>query len=112
MAHSNAARSLVTATALFIVLWCASTCPPAFGQVTATEWFDSAMKKNQNGDVDGTIADLTRAIELDPKFALAYARRAAMKLTRRDVAGAVSDASRAIALDPNLGMAYDNRGTA
>ena len=41
----------------------------------AQRYFNSAVEKQSNGDLDGAIADFSRAIDLDPKFAKAYNNR-------------------------------------
>ncbi|MBI5395718.1 MAG: tetratricopeptide repeat protein, partial [Verrucomicrobia bacterium] len=66
--------------------------------------------KNDRGDVDGAIADLNRAIELNPKFVLAYCNRSSSKETKGDLDGALADCNRAAELDPTCALAYVNRG--
>ena len=50
----------------------------SFGQ-TATEYFDSAYAKLQASDYYGSIADDTKAIELNPNYVDAYFNRSISK---------------------------------
>jgi tetratricopeptide (TPR) repeat protein len=64
------------------------------------------------GDLDHAVADYTRAIQLDPKFAQAYSGRCAVQIKKGDLALAIDDCNQAIVLDPKLAIAYNNRGLA
>jgi tetratricopeptide (TPR) repeat protein len=64
------------------------------------------------GDLDHAVADYTRAIQLDPKFAQAFSGRCAVQFKKGDLAPAIEDCNQAIALDPKLAIAYNNRGLA
>src|SRR5438477_630609 len=66
----------------------------------------------QRGDFDGAIPDFNRAIELDPKFAMAFSNRAGAKSGRGDLEGAIADCTRALELKPNNPSAYQNRAVA
>jgi len=61
--------------------------------------------------LDGALADFDRAIELDPKNAVAYYNRGHAKWVKKDAAGALADCNRAIELDPKYAEAYFERGT-
>ncbi|NTV27853.1 MAG: hypothetical protein HGA93_04130, partial [Methanothrix sp.] len=58
------------------------------------------------GDLDGAIADATRAIKLNPKAELAHATRASVRLMKRDLDGAIADFNHAITLDPKNSDAF------
>ena len=58
----------------------------------------------------GAIVDYTKAIELDPEYALAYDNRGASKYYLEDYKGAIEDHTKAIELDPEYVYAYFNRG--
>ncbi|NTU58265.1 MAG: hypothetical protein HGB00_05010 [Chlorobiaceae bacterium] len=62
--------------------------------------------------VQGSIAEFSKAIRNDPKFAKAYAGRGAVKLATGDKAGAIADFTNAIELDPKSAGSYTGRGTA
>ncbi|MBI3722632.1 hypothetical protein HY251_01555, partial [bacterium] len=57
-------------------------------------------------------ADSSRALELDPKLAHAWASRAAARLLGHELDGAIADASRALELDANDVLALHSRGLA
>ncbi|MCY1079101.1 tetratricopeptide repeat protein [Archangium lansingense] len=56
--------------------------------------------------------EYTRAIEIEPRAAPAFAGRALTRIERADFEAAVADASQAIELDPGLAQAYAARGHA
>ena len=58
------------------------------------------------------IADLDKALELDPKFALAYMNRGNAKIELKQYTEAIADYDKAIELEPNFAPAYTNRGNA
>ncbi len=59
---------------------------------------------------DRAIADFTKAIELDPKYADAYSRRGAAYSNKKDDDRAIADFTKVIELDPKFYFAYINRG--
>ncbi|HKJ85735.1 MAG TPA: tetratricopeptide repeat protein, partial [Spirochaetia bacterium] len=61
-------------------------------------------------DPDRALSDYSRAIELDPEFALAYFARARIYRGAGDPRAAVRDYDAAIARDPGLVQAYRERG--
>ena len=61
-------------------------------------------------DVDGAIANLSHAIELDPRRPFALAERGSMRSRKGDDAGAIEDLTRAIALAPGSAKLWANRG--
>ena len=88
--------------------------PPARAESSATarQLVARGSEKFAAGDLDEAIADHSRAIELDPGLAEAWAYRAAAYGKKRDLDRALSDGTRAIELDPTLWAAWANRGTA
>ena len=64
------------------------------------------------GDLAGALADVERALELDPTYAHAWARQAQLALRADDADLAVAAASRAIALEPDNYWAFGSRGLA
>jgi len=80
--------------------------------LSAKEYLDNGSAKYYQEDYTGAVADFTRAIELDPNYAVAYNNRGAAKDELKDYIGAIEDCNKAIELDPNYAMAYNNRGLA
>src|SRR5436190_2007237 len=82
----------------------------ARAEPTATEFNTLGARDRRAGHFDAAIADYTKAIELNPQYAVAYQNRAGARLFVDDYAGALADASKAIALQPDFASAYNTRG--
>jgi tetratricopeptide (TPR) repeat protein len=54
--------------------------------------------KLRKGDLNGAMADSNQAIQLNPKFGLAYRNRGNAKKKKGDIDGAIADNNRAIQL--------------
>ena len=67
----------------------------SFGQ-TAEEYFDSGYDKAEAKDYNGAIADFTKAIEINPNYAIAYYNRGFLKNDLKDYNGAIADYTKAI----------------
>src|SRR5579862_376217 len=78
----------------------------------AVAWYFRGLQKMDLGDAAGSIADETRALELDPTSVRAYFVRAQSRIFLHDTAGAVSDCSLALRIDPNCAEALLIRGLA
>jgi tetratricopeptide (TPR) repeat protein len=61
--------------------------------------------------LDQAIADLTKAIEINPGYAEAYAERGMAYQRKADYPRAIADTTKTIELDPSLSLAYRVRGT-
>lgn len=72
---------------------------------------NSGIEHTANQEYDLAIADFTKAIELDPKYADAYNRRGALYGNKKDNDKAIADFTNAIELAPKLDTAYLNRGS-
>jgi tetratricopeptide (TPR) repeat protein len=83
-----------------------------WGERDGTGCYNSGRIKQNRGDVDGAIADYSRAIQLKPDYVDAYVNRGLAKKTKGDLAGAIEDYSKAIELKPDFAYAYDVRGVA
>jgi tetratricopeptide (TPR) repeat protein len=80
--------------------------------VKAQEYSKLALQKVLTRDFKGALADLDRAIQLDPNYAKAYNSRGTVKMLGfKDYQGAALDINRAIQIDPKFSAAYTNRGT-
>jgi tetratricopeptide (TPR) repeat protein len=69
----------------------------------------SAVAKENKGDYRGILADMDRAIALDPRRDRLYYIRANAKAALNDRAGAIADYTQDIALNPRRASAYYNR---
>jgi tetratricopeptide (TPR) repeat protein len=65
----------------------------------------------QSGKLTEAISDCTKAIELNPKSAVAYCNRANAYSKLGKLSEAISDCTKAIELDPKSAVAYCGRGT-
>src|SRR5438045_2766777 len=78
-----------------------------------TNYIGRAYDKQQQGDIDGAIADLERAIEHQPdRRDEACEHLARIKEKRGDWAGALAAYDRLVSLDPNKAGSYWARATA
>jgi tetratricopeptide (TPR) repeat protein len=68
------------------------------------------VTKQAKGDLDGAIADYTRAIELEGTNYIAYNNRGMAKQAKGDLDGAILDLTKAIELKPDYAPNYINRG--
>ena len=76
----------------------------------AATYFDQGMNAWEAGDLERAIADLDKAILLDPNFASAYSARGLAYRSKGDLDRALHDFDRAIALDPRKSVPYEGRG--
>jgi len=78
--------------------------------VSAQDYFAQGDYDYERGACDAAIADYTRAIALNPKFAEAYNNRAYTYMVQHNYAAALPDLNKAIELRPNYVNALMNRG--
>jgi tetratricopeptide (TPR) repeat protein len=78
----------------------------------ATAYGNRAAAYGARGDLDRSLADATKAIELNPKFADAYMFRGLIEGKKGDYDASIADENRAIELAPQGAMAYVNRAFA
>ena len=83
----------------------------AFGDLDAdfSKLLDSGAEKYSRRDLDGALADFSKAIQIKPDSFVAYNQRGVVRHTQGDFDGAISDYNKAIELKPNY-LAYYNRG--
>jgi Tfp pilus assembly protein PilF len=79
---------------------------------SAGDFYKSAKAHAKAGKFDLAMADLDRAIALDPAMGAAYYDRAALHFRKGDVDRAIADYTRTIELLPNFPPAYRERGSA
>jgi tetratricopeptide (TPR) repeat protein len=88
----------------------AHTIPMMIGGVLCGAWFNRGASRYSKGDYAGAVSDYTRAIELDPRNAVAYSNRGNARRANGDLAGAMNDYDQALILDPRCALALLNRG--
>src|SRR4051812_46427930 len=76
----------------------------------AEDYYQRGLVRYEKGDVEGAIADYSKAIEMYPKYASAYNSRAAARKTKGDIDGAIADYNKAIELSPEIALPYYYRG--
>src|SRR4051812_8225442 len=101
-----APRPAIAALSLLLALLAA----PAHAQETAVGHFNAGVRNYRQGDLPASIAEFTKAIELNPEYWKAYTSRGVAKRDSGDLDGAVSDHSKSIELNPKNAAAYSNRG--
>ena len=70
------------------------------------------VEKMKVKDYEGAIADYTKAIEINPDFAIAYSDRGFSKYSLKDYYGAIADYTKFTELDPDNPVAFFLRGDA
>lgn len=76
----------------------------------AIAYYDRGLAYADKGDLDQAIADYSKAIQLNPKFAAAYHNRGRAYRAKGDLDQAIADFTEAIRLNPKDTAAYLNRG--
>jgi tetratricopeptide (TPR) repeat protein len=92
---------------LMVLTGCATHRP-----VNTAAYLNRGYAEFNKGDMNGAIADYTKAIQLKPNDPGAYYNRGYLEFDKGDWTDAISDYSRAIALKPDWSEPYNNRGSA
>ncbi|TIV92118.1 MAG: tetratricopeptide repeat protein, partial [Mesorhizobium sp.] len=71
-----------------------------------------ARARLQKGDLDGALADVNRALEIDPSYSPGYYGRALILVKMHEPEKAIADFSRAIEMEPDDAPLYFGRGSA
>ncbi|MAV10977.1 MAG: hypothetical protein CMN96_05960, partial [Synechococcus sp. MED850] len=66
---------------------------------SASDLLNSGVDKAQSGNLQGAIADWTKAIEMNPMFAKAYFNRGVAKKNLKDYQASIADYTKAIEID-------------
>jgi tetratricopeptide (TPR) repeat protein len=80
-------------------------------RLSAEEWFERGLKRAKT-DYEGTIADYSEAIRLNPQHVDAYYNRGNACAAKGDFDGAIANYNETIRLNPQHANAYYNRGNA
>ena len=100
---------------LFVIVSLAFTLfavSDAFAQEDANTYFRKGWSGYGMGNYETAIANFNKAIELNPKHALAYFYRGRCKSEIKDYKSAIEDFDKAIELEPGYAMAYFDRSQA
>ena len=81
-------------------------------QSNAVKAYNEGSEATSREDFQAAIKHFTKAIELNPKYIIAYAHRGLAYKNLRKYDEAIADYSKAIELDPKYMPAYANRGYA
>jgi tetratricopeptide (TPR) repeat protein len=79
------------------------TAAPDPGGPTAAQRYRTGLELMANRDFEKAIAELTQAIVIDPRLAVAYAARASAKFGVGRYRESADDYHASLAIDPNLG---------
>jgi len=82
----------------------------SLSQAVAQSLSDRGFKLMQQGELDKALADLSQALKLHPKLALAYENRALVFHMKGNHDAAIADLTRLIELEPKKANAYFGRG--
>ncbi|MGD0710405.1 MAG: tetratricopeptide repeat protein [Bacteroidales bacterium] len=100
---------------IFLIFFC-FTCTFIQAQdqarQAAEDNVNSGNIKASQKNYTGAISDYNTAIELDPKYGMAYFFRGAAKAQTSDYKGAIADFDKATEINPKHGLAYFYRGVA
>ena len=77
---------------------------------SASDLLNSGVDKAQSGNLQGAIADWTKAIEMNPMYAKAYFNRGVAKKNLKDYQASIADYTKAIEINSEYYHAYTNRG--
>jgi len=80
--------------------------------LSTEDWFTKGMAFVNSRDFDSAIEAFSKAIFLDPNFAMAYNNRGTAYGDKGQYDRAIDDYNEAISLDPDLALAYIGRGNA
>ena len=100
-------RLILIALAIFI-----STCATPKVENNAKFYNNRGIDWARKGQHEKAIADFTKAIEIDPRYAKAYYNRGFAYFLKGQYEQAISDFTKAIELNPRYADAYINRGVA
>ena len=87
---------------LFLMMGLLPMLAASSGSDSAFDFATRGYEKHVKGDLDGAIADYTKAIQLNPNYAEAYAARSVAEKVKGDSNGANADHAKAIQLKPGI----------
>ncbi len=78
----------------------------------AEAYYKRGLVRYEMREIEGAIADFTRAIEIDPNYFWAYFKRGVARIRKGDLDAAIADLTKVIELNPKLAEGYMGRGMA
>jgi tetratricopeptide (TPR) repeat protein len=97
----------ITMIALIGMVICVGVCGCS---KSSKEYYDRGVARLEKGEYDAAISDLTKAIKMRPKYAMAHFYRGRAYFRKGEHDKSLSDLNEAIELDPALAVAYSERG--
>lgn len=73
---------------------------------SAETFLQTGQNKMRSKDINGALADFTTAINMNPKYELAYVNRGLCRMAQGKWELAIPDCKKAIELNPNQAVAY------
>ena len=73
------------------------------------EYYNRGVARLEKRELDAAISDFTKAIEMNPGFAMAHFYRGRAYLGKRELDQAISDLNKVIEIDPKFAVAYTER---
>ncbi len=101
-------RSRVTRLGLVALLGTMITVS-VHGCKESKDYYDRGVASLEKREHDAAISDLTKAIEMRPRFAMAHFYRGRAYMGKREYDKAISDFTEAIEIAPELAIAYSER---
>ncbi|GAG99317.1 unnamed protein product, partial [marine sediment metagenome] len=96
---------ILIALALFI-----SACATPKVENNAEFYYNRGLAYGLKGQRDKEISDSTKAIEINPRYAMAYTNRGNAYYKKGHYDQVISDYTKAIEINPSYALAYNNRG--
>lgn len=75
----------------------------------AIEYYNQAYKHQRQNNAQEALTNYDRAIELNPRYLMAYMNRGALRASAGNYEGALSDLALALKIDPNSAETYNIR---
>jgi tetratricopeptide (TPR) repeat protein len=98
---------------IFLVLIIAIGCVTTQEVKKDADFYNNqGVAYDDKGQFDKAIANYNKAIELDPKHAMAYYNRGNSYYDKREYDKAISDYTKATEINPRYAEAYNNCGNA
>jgi tetratricopeptide (TPR) repeat protein len=110
--RNKMSKSMMVISIIIIPLLfsCATTQQKQSESRDAEFYLNRGLDYVNKGQYDQGISDLTKAIEIDPRFARAYDIRSITYMAKSQWDQAMSDCNKALEINPRSASAYHSRG--